>query len=173
MFAANHKAIFPSAALLTWCVLAALCVDFGFFHKLFQLRPEDNAIYRAATESAMAASFVIFVHTFLRIGYWHGFIRMLMGVWMIGQFSLIAVAIIDPRLAATFARLSFVAIGGNRRITDNVPGAAGSGPGACPGATLAAVSRLDILGRDTVHRPPVRGGGRVSGLIAGLVLLVS
>ena len=53
LFAANHKAIFPSAALLTWCVLAYLCVDFGFWHKLFQLKPEDNAVYRAATEHAL------------------------------------------------------------------------------------------------------------------------
>src|SRR5690606_6188066 len=41
IFAANHKAIFPSAALVAWCVLVYLCVDFGFFHKLFNLRPED------------------------------------------------------------------------------------------------------------------------------------
>ena len=43
VFAANHKAIFPTAALFTWCVLAYLCVDFGFWHKLFSMRPEENA----------------------------------------------------------------------------------------------------------------------------------
>jgi diguanylate cyclase (GGDEF)-like protein/PAS domain S-box-containing protein len=112
VFAANHKAIFPTAALLTWCVLGYLCVDFGFWHKLFQLRPEDNAIYRAATESAVAASFLIFLHTFLRLGVWHSLIRMLLGVWIVAQLSLIAVAVIDARLAATFARASFAAIGG-------------------------------------------------------------
>ena len=37
IFAANHKAIFPAAALFTWCVLAYLCVDFGFWHKLFNV----------------------------------------------------------------------------------------------------------------------------------------
>ena len=67
VFAANHKPIFPSAALVTWCVLAYLCVDFGFWHKLFQLRPEDNAVYRAATEAAMAASLLVFLHIFLRL----------------------------------------------------------------------------------------------------------
>jgi diguanylate cyclase (GGDEF)-like protein/PAS domain S-box-containing protein len=111
MFAANHKAIFPTAALVAWCVLAYLCVDFGFWHKLFQLRPEDNAIYRAATESAMAASFLLFLHTFLRLGAWNGFVRMLLGVWVVAQLALIAIAIIDARLAATFARASFAAIG--------------------------------------------------------------
>jgi diguanylate cyclase (GGDEF)-like protein/PAS domain S-box-containing protein len=111
MFAANHKAIFPTAALVTWCVLAYLCVDFGFWHKLFQLRPEDNAIYRAATESAMAASFLLFLHMFLRLGAWNGFVRMLIGVWVVAQLALIAIAVIDARLAATFARASFAAIG--------------------------------------------------------------
>ena len=61
VFAANHKIIFPAAALVSWSVLTYLCVDFGFFHKLFNLRPEDNAVYRAAGEAAMAASFVIFL----------------------------------------------------------------------------------------------------------------
>ena len=111
MFAANHKAIFPTSALVTWCVLAYLCVDFGFWHKLFQLRPEDNAIYRAATEAAMAASFLLFLHMFLRLGAWHGFVRMLLGVWVVSQLALIAIAVIDARLAATFARASFAAIG--------------------------------------------------------------
>src|SRR5690606_2915290 len=54
VFAANHKAIFPAAALVAWCVLGYLCVDFGFWHKLFHLKAEDNAVYRAATESAIA-----------------------------------------------------------------------------------------------------------------------
>ena len=111
IFAANHKAIFPSAALVAWCVLAYLCVDFGFFHKLFQLRPEDNAVYRAASESAVAASLVIFLSVFLRIALWHGLIRMLFTVWIIAQLTLVAVAVIDPRLASTFARMSFLIIG--------------------------------------------------------------
>ncbi|MEL7048422.1 MAG: EAL domain-containing protein, partial [Pseudomonadota bacterium] len=112
IFAANHKAIFPTAALVAWCVLAYLCIDFGFFHKLFNLKPEDNAVYRAAAESAMAASLVIFLHTFLRLGYANGIARMLLTVWMLAQLALVAVAVVDPRLASTFARLSFLLIGG-------------------------------------------------------------
>jgi diguanylate cyclase (GGDEF)-like protein len=111
IFAANHKLVFPAAALFAWCTLAYLCVDFGFFHKIFNMKPEANAVYRAAAESAMAASLVVFLHVFLRLALWHGLIRMLISVWLLAQFSLIAVAIIDPRLAATFARLSFVFIG--------------------------------------------------------------
>ena len=111
IFAAKHKLVFPASALVAWCVLGYLCVDFGFFHKLFQLKPEANAVYRAASEAALAASLVVFLHVFLRLALWHGLIRMLITVWLLAQFSLIAVAIIDPRLAATFARLSFAFIG--------------------------------------------------------------
>jgi diguanylate cyclase (GGDEF)-like protein/PAS domain S-box-containing protein len=110
VFAANHKAIFPTAAIFTWCVLAYLCVDFGFWHKLFAVRPEENAQYRAATEAGMAATLLIFLYTFLRLGAWHGFVRVLLGLWVAAQLVLIAVAFLDPRLAATFARLSAVAI---------------------------------------------------------------
>ena len=112
VFAANHKAIFPTAAIFTWCVLAYLCVDFGFWHKLFNVRPEENAQYRAATEAAMAATLLVFLYTFLRLGAWHGFVRMLLGLWVTAQLILVAVAFLDPRLAATFARLSSVAIAG-------------------------------------------------------------
>ncbi len=111
IFAANHKLVFPASALVAWCALGLLCVDFGFFHKLFQLKPEDNAVYRAAAEAALAASLVIFLYIFLRLALWHGLIRMLVTVWMLAQLALIAVAVIDPRLAATFARVSFVALG--------------------------------------------------------------
>ena len=111
VFAANHKPIFPSAALVTWCVLAYLCVDFGFWHKLFQLRPEDNAVYRAATEAAMAASILVFFNIFLRLTALPALARMLLIVWVIVQLALVALALIDARLAATFARSSFAVIG--------------------------------------------------------------
>jgi diguanylate cyclase (GGDEF)-like protein/PAS domain S-box-containing protein len=112
VFAANHKPIFPSAALVTWCVLAYLCVDFGFWHKLFQLRPDDNAVYRAATEAAMAASLLVFVYIFLRLSALPALARMLLIVWIIVQIALVGLAAIDARLAATFSRASFAAIGG-------------------------------------------------------------
>ena len=110
VFAANHKAIFPTAAIFTWCVLAYLCVDFGFWQKLFAIRPEENAQYRAATEAGMAATLLVFLYTFLRLGAWHGFVRMLLLLWVTAQLALVAVAFLDPRLAATFARLSSILI---------------------------------------------------------------
>ncbi len=112
VFAANHRLIFPAAALVAWSVLIFLCVHFGFFHKLFQLRAEDNAVYRAATEAAMAASLVAFLYTFLRVHTWHGFLRLMFVVWLVAQCALVLLAVLEPRSAAAFARMSFAMIAG-------------------------------------------------------------
>ena len=110
IYAANHKAIFPAAALVTWSVLAYLCIEFSFWHKLFQLRPDDNAIYRAAAEAACALSITVFLYSFLRAGAWRGFFRLLFGLWLLVQVAIVAGAVVDPRLAAMLARASLVPI---------------------------------------------------------------
>lgn len=111
IFVANHKSIFPATAFIAWCVGAYLCVDFGFWHKLFRLDPSLNSIYRAATEAAIAASLVVFLYTFLRLRFWHGWIKMLFGVWTFGQLGLVGLAILDPVLVSGFARLSLLFLG--------------------------------------------------------------
>ncbi len=171
VFAANHKAIFPSAALVAWCVLAYFCVDFGFWHKLFQLRPEDNALYRAASEAAMGASLVIFLSTFLRVSLWHGFIRMLGGVWIAAQLALIAVAVIDPRLAATFARASFILIGGLGAAVTLFLAASGQDRALALVPTWLLLL-VWIFGAAVTLMGRLSGDIFVSGLVAGLVLIV-
>ena len=75
IFAANHRAIFPATALVAWAALAYFCVDFGFWNKIFPVGPDRTALYRAAAEAGLAASLVLFLYTFLRIGLWHVWIR--------------------------------------------------------------------------------------------------
>ena len=112
IFGANHKTLFPAAALVAWSVVAYLCVDFGFWHKLFKLSPEDNAIYRAATEAAIAASLVLFLYVFLRLRLWHAFLAILFAGWVAGQLGLVGLSVIDSKLAAGLARLSYLPIAG-------------------------------------------------------------
>jgi diguanylate cyclase (GGDEF)-like protein/PAS domain S-box-containing protein len=171
VFAANHKAIFPTAAIFTWCVLAYLCVDFGFWHKLFNVRPEENAQYRAATEAGMAATLLIFLYTFLRLGAWQGFVRMLLLLWVVAQLVLVAVAFLDPRLAATFARLSslmiasvggaltlFLAMRGQDRALSLVP--------------TWMLLLVWLFGAGITFTGRLSGDIVVFGLTAGLVLIV-
>ncbi len=171
IFAANHKVIFPAAALVAWCVLGYLCVDFGFFHKLFQLKAENNAVYRAATESAMAASLAIFLYFFLRIPLWHGLARMLFSVWIVAQLALVAVAVIDPRLASTFARLSFAALGGAGILITLFLALRGQD------RALALIPTwvfflVWCFGTAVTLTGQLAGDMVVSGLVAGLVLIV-
>jgi diguanylate cyclase (GGDEF)-like protein/PAS domain S-box-containing protein len=110
IFGANHNTIFPAASLIAWSVLGYLCVDFGFWHKLFQLSAADNAVYRAAMEAAIPASTVIFLYVFLQLRRWHASLTVVFGIWALAQLSLIGLAVIDAQLAAGLARLSYVAI---------------------------------------------------------------
>jgi diguanylate cyclase (GGDEF)-like protein/PAS domain S-box-containing protein len=171
VFAANHKAIFPASAAFTWCVLAYLCVDFGFWHKLFSIRPEENAAYRAAAESAMAASLLVFAYVFLRLGTWHGFVRMIVTLWMVAQALLVAVAFIDPRLAATFARLSSLGIAGGGGLVMLYLALRGQD------RALALVPTWMLLlvwlfGAGATFLGRLAGDPIVHGLVAGLVLIV-
>jgi diguanylate cyclase (GGDEF)-like protein/PAS domain S-box-containing protein len=171
IFAANHKIIFPAAALVAWCVLGYLCVDFGFFHKLFQLKAENNAVYRAATEASMAASLLIFLYFFLRISLWHGLARMLFSVWIVAQLALVAVAVIDPRLASTFARLSFGALSGVGMMVTMFLALRGQD------RALALIPTWLLLivwcfGTGVTLTGQLAGDMVVSGLVAGLVLIV-
>jgi len=110
IFAANHRAIFPATALVAWAALAYFCVDFGFWSKLFPVGPERMALYRAAAEASVAASLVLFLYAFLRIGLWHGWIKTLFWGWIAAQLCLIVFAVVDPRLASGLARGSAVGI---------------------------------------------------------------
>ena len=110
IFAANHRAIFPATALVAWAVLAYFCVNFGFWSKLFPVNADHIAVYRAAAEAAVAASLVLFLYAFLRIGMWHGWIKTLFWCWIAGQFALVLFAVVDPRLASGLARSSLLGI---------------------------------------------------------------
>jgi hypothetical protein len=110
IFAANHRAIFPATALVAWAALAYFCIDFGFWTKLLPVGAEHMALYRAAAEAALAATLVLFLYAFLRIGLWHSWIKTLFWVWIAAQFALIAFALVDPRVAAGLARGSLVGV---------------------------------------------------------------
>lgn len=171
VFAANHKSIFPAAALVAWTALAMFCVDFGFWHKLFKLSATDNAIYRAASEAAFAASLVVFLYTFLRVRLWHNWIRIGFAAWILAQIALVCLTIIDPRLASGLARASFAVIGavgtllvaylalrGQERALSLVP--------------TWLLLLVWIFGASLIVVGQLSGEVIVSSLLAGLVLLI-
>jgi diguanylate cyclase (GGDEF)-like protein/PAS domain S-box-containing protein len=112
IFVANHRAVFPATALVAWSVVAYLCVDFGFWHKLFQLSADQIAVYRAGAEAALAASIIIFLMVYLRLRQWQPWLMPVFAGWALLQIGLIAFAVIDAKLTAGLARLSFLPIAG-------------------------------------------------------------
>jgi len=169
--AANHKAIFPATALVAWSALALFCVDFGFWGKLFQVGTEETAMYRASTEAVLAASLVLFLYTFLRINYWHTFIKIAFGLWILGQLALVGLAVLDPRLASGLARASFaftalgiaplivfLAVRGQERALSLIP--------------TWILFLVWTFGAAMVVSGQLSGEIVVSGMVAGLVLLI-
>ena len=119
----------------------------------------------------MAASLVIFFYFFLRIPLWNGLARMLFSVWIMAQLALVAVAIIDPRLASTFARVSFVvigAVGGAATLFLAIRGQ-DRALSLIPTWLLFLVW---IFGAGLTLTGRLSGDMVVSGLVAGLVLIV-
>ena len=171
IFAANHKAIFPATALVAWAVLAYFCVDFGFWSKLFPVDANHVAVYRAAAEAAVAASLVLFLYTFLRIGLWHGWIRTLFWGWIALQLSLVFLAIVDPPSASGLARASLVAIAavGAGLISYFALRGQDRALSLIPSWMLFTVW---LFGAAMVALGHLSGDLVVSGLIAGLVLLL-
>lgn len=55
--------------------------------------------------------FFIFLYTFLRISVWHSWIRVLFGVWILVQLSVVIISELDPGLSASLARASFGVVG--------------------------------------------------------------
>ena len=171
IFAANHRAIFPATALVAWAVLAYFCVDFGFWNKLFPVGPERTALYRATAEASLAASLVLFLYAFLRIGLWHGWIRTAFWGWIAVQWGLVVLALIDPQMASGLARASAVLI-------------VGVGTGLIVYLALRGQDRalalipswmlllVWLFGATMIVLGKLSGEVVVSGLVAGLVLIL-
>jgi diguanylate cyclase (GGDEF)-like protein/PAS domain S-box-containing protein len=111
LFVVRGTSMFPATAALAWAVLAYICIDFGFLNKVVEISPGSEQIWRAGTEIALAATFVVFLFTYLNLNRWHGHFSYGALVWIFGLVLIAGVAIIDPEVAAGIARFSFAATG--------------------------------------------------------------
>ena len=109
LFVVKGTSMFPATAALSWAVLAYICVDFGFLNKIIEISPGNEQIWRAGTEVALAATFVVFLFAYLNLNRWHGHFSYGALVWILGLLLIAGVAIVDPAVAAGIARISFAA----------------------------------------------------------------
>ena len=103
--------LFPATAVLAWTVLGYLCIDFGFWSRVFDLEPGGGQLYRAGAEVILAASLVGFLYAYLNLNRWHIHFSHAALAALVLLLGLFGVAVADPSVAAGIARISLAVIG--------------------------------------------------------------
>lgn len=112
VFVVKGAVIFPAAAALAWAVLAYVCIDFGFWNKIFEMGPEADRIWRAGAETILAATLLVFLFAYLNLSRWHVRASHVAAVWLVFLACLIGLAVYDAPVAAGVARISLATIAG-------------------------------------------------------------
>ncbi len=112
VFVVKGAVIFPAAAALAWAVLAYVCIDFGFWDKLFGMSGASDRIWRAGAETTLSATLLVFLFAYLNLSRWHVRASRVAAAWLVFLFALIAFAVFDAPVAAGVARLSLATIAG-------------------------------------------------------------
>jgi diguanylate cyclase (GGDEF)-like protein/PAS domain S-box-containing protein len=107
LFVVRGTSMFPATAALAWAVLAYISIDFGFLNRVIEISPGSEQVWRAGTEVALAATFVLFLFTYLNLNRWHGNFSYGVLAWLLSLVLLAGVAVVDPPVAAGIARFSF------------------------------------------------------------------
>ena len=115
VFVVKGAVIFPAAAALAWSVLAYVCIDFGFWDKIFGSDPATDRIWRAGSETVLSATLVVFLFAYLNLNRWHVRAWHVAVVWLLILADLAGLAVFDAPVAAGVARIS-LAHGGRRRL---------------------------------------------------------
>ncbi len=71
VFVVRGALVFPAAAALAWAVFAYVCIDFGFWRKIFGFDDEAERVWRAGVEATIGATLIIFLFAYLNLRRWH------------------------------------------------------------------------------------------------------
>jgi diguanylate cyclase (GGDEF)-like protein/PAS domain S-box-containing protein len=110
LFVVKGSIMFPAAAALAWAVLAYIGIEFNFWTKIFTLSPVTQQFARASGEAILAATLIVFLFAYLNLGRWNVRYSHVAAGWLAFLALLVAVALIDPPIAAGIARLSLLAV---------------------------------------------------------------
>ena len=110
LFVVKGSIMFPAAAALAWAVLAYIGIDFNFWTKIFGLSPLTQQFARAAGEAILAATLIVFLFAYLNLARWNVRYSHVAAGWLAFLALLVAVALVDPPIAAGIARLSLLAV---------------------------------------------------------------
>lgn len=110
VFVVKGAMIFPAAAGLAWAVLAYVCIDFGFWAKIFGADPDADRMWRASAETVLSATLVIFLFAYLNLNRWHVRAWRVVALWLVVLAGLIGLSIFDAPVAAGVARISLATV---------------------------------------------------------------
>jgi len=110
VFVVKGAVIFPAAAALAWAVLAYVCIDFGFWEKIFGADPNSLRIWRAGSETVLSATLVVFLFAYLNLNRWHVRAWHVAVLWLLILADLVGLSIFDAPVAAGVARISLATV---------------------------------------------------------------
>lgn len=110
VFVVRGALIFPAAAALAWAVLAYVCIDFGFWSKIFGTEGLSDRVWRACIETTLSATLLVFLFAYLKLNRWHVRASHVTALWLLFLILLAGLALYDAPVAAGVARISLATI---------------------------------------------------------------
>jgi diguanylate cyclase (GGDEF)-like protein/PAS domain S-box-containing protein len=110
VFVVKGAVIFPAAAALAWAVLAYVCIEFGFWNKIFGSDPNTDRIWRAGAETVLSATLVVFLFAYLNLNRWHVRAWHVAALWLLILVDLAGLAVFDAPVASGVARISLATV---------------------------------------------------------------
>ncbi len=112
VFVVRGAMIFPAAAALAWAVFAYVCIDFGFWRKMFGLGDASERIWRAGVEATIGATLIIFLFAYLNLRRWHVRYTHFAFAWLVLMGAVVGLSVYNPAIAAGVARISIATVAG-------------------------------------------------------------
>ena len=110
VFVVRGVLIFPAAAALAWSVFAYVCIDFGFWRKIFGFDDATERIWRAGVEASIGATLIVFLFTYLNLRRWHARFLHIGLAWILAMALVVGLSVYNPPVAAGIARISVASV---------------------------------------------------------------
>ena len=112
VFVVRGAMIFPAAAALAWAVFAYVCIDFGFWRKMFGLEDSTEQIWRAGVEATIGATLIIFLFAYLNLRRWHVRYTHFAVAWLALMAAVVGLSVYNAPVAAGVAQISIATVAG-------------------------------------------------------------
>src|SRR5580704_11162287 len=112
VFVVRGALVFPAAAALAWAVFAYVCIDFGFWRKIFGFADEAERVWRAGVEAAIGAALIVFLFAYLNLRRWHVRFLHIGLVWLVLMTIVVGLSVYNAPVSAGVARISIDSVAG-------------------------------------------------------------